>query len=224
MPRKETPYSYFALMLYPDCDAHMHLLEIIKKNRIQFKEYVYILHDSDPIEDEELDTITDMNENNELNVKKKHIHLLYKYYTQKTENGMLQKLGGVVSKVIGIRDWLDYGMYLTHENPKALLAGKHIYPKENLVGTTFLIKQLNPLQNSIFVQFYSVVEGIYNTKHGTLIEYLQNIENLPNDEKDYLLSIVHSENRSITQIINDLRYNPEIKYILRRKDIENEEN
>ena len=204
MPRKDKDYRYFACILYPECEEHKNLLNIIKENRIQFPEYVYILHDEDEIEDDEKDTITEM-ENEELNIKKEHFHMLFKYYTPKTENGILKVFNGTLSKVIGITDYLDYGMYLTHTSPRAILQNKHVYPIENLIGTKFFLNKLNPIQNSYFVQFYEIVKGIEDTRHGTLLEYLHEIEKLPQDEKDYMLDLIHHETRNITQVINDIK-------------------
>jgi len=49
------------------------------------------------------------------------------------------------------------------------------------------------------------MNGIKNTRSGTLVEYLGQVEKYDDDYKDYIFNMVHKETRTITQIVNDIR-------------------
>lgn len=195
MPRRKGDcFTYFTFVLYPqEDDRHRRILDHIKSNRIQFPDYLCITHDEDEVEEEERDTLTSgLGEHEVPCYKKSHVHVLVKYCMQKSQESFLRQFGGALSKVIGITDYIDQCLYFTHENLSAILEHKHIYPKERLQGTAFLLRKCDIVQNSNFVQFFNVVKGISQTAHCTLVEYMCELEKLPDDERNYMLSIVHS--------------------------------
>ena len=215
MPRRKgDSFTYFAMILYPEDDRHKRILDYIKGNRVLFPEYLYILHDKDEVEEDERDTrTTGLEEHETPDYKKAHWHVLVKYYMQKSEGTFLSQFAGALSKVIGISDYMDQVFYFTHENPKAFFQHKHVYPVEELHGTAFFLKKRDTIQNSYFVQFFNVVQGIKDTPHGTFYEYLEEVNKLPVDEKNYIMSIIHVDSHSIKNAELDIRYMKERGFI-----------
>ena len=105
MPRRKgDSWQYFAMILYPDNDDHVRILDYIKNNRVLFEEYAYILHDKDEVEEEEIDTLTDGLQGTR-SLKKAHYHVLVRYYIQMSNISFLASWKGKLSKTIGIRDY-----------------------------------------------------------------------------------------------------------------------
>lgn len=207
MPRRKgDAFTYFAMILYPENETHKRVLDLIQNNRVQFPEYLYILHDKDEVEEDEIDTLTSGLEEQEVHdLKKAHWHVMFKYCMSRSEESILRLWNGTVSKVIGISDYVDQGLYFTHESPRALLQGKHIYPKSELHGTKFFMSKIDSVQNSYFVQFLNAVDGIAETPHCSMYEYVHELAKLPDDERNFALSILHTESQNIKQCAIDIR-------------------
>jgi hypothetical protein len=191
MPRKQgDSHNYFAMILYPEDATHMQILDYIKRSKQQFKEYAYILHDQDEIEQDEAEgTITDDIQN----YKKAHYHVLVKYYCPKSTDAFLKIWKGSLSKVIGIHDVTDYLKYMTHTNWDSFIHNKHVYPDDQLKLTHYFATLYDVEQSSYFVQFMQVVNGISSTPTANLIEYLTQVSKMEDSQRNYILSILHSE-------------------------------
>lgn len=203
MPRRKgDSFSYFIFLLYPDDKNHMRVKDYIIKNRVLFPEYGMILHDEDEVEEDEIDTITTGLTGARV-LKKSHYHVIVKYYTQKSEETFLKLFKGDICKVIGIRDYKDKLLYLLHQNYDAMRDNKHVYDKSKFIGTSEFEKCLDVIQNSNFVQFYDIVKDIVKTPNCSLIEYFNEVNKLPVDERDRILRVLHSQSYMIRSTILD---------------------
>lgn len=125
--KRKARYYYFAMILYVDEDIrHQKVFDYISANY----SYAYILHDSD------------VDDNGE--IKKSHIHLVYKSLSQSTEKSQLESFGGYISHVEGINNILSYYKYLTHTDFKSQIEEKHVYKLTDIQGDL----QISPTMKS----------------------------------------------------------------------------
>ena len=110
--------SWFAMILYPECEEHMKVLEYIKMS-IDVYEYGYILHDKD------------LDENGEL--KKPHIHLMYKFPKQATAKAQFESFCGLINHIEPIYDQSSYYQYMLHKRLADIVSGKHLYDESEMI-------------------------------------------------------------------------------------------
>lgn len=117
---------WFAMILYPECQEHMKILEYIKSSTYKY-EYGYILHDKD------------IDENGEL--KKPHIHLMYKYPKRVSAKNQYESFCGLINHVEPIHDCVSYYDYMLHRRIEDFISEKHLYDDSEMITSDNFTKK-----------------------------------------------------------------------------------
>lgn len=173
--RKEEKGTYFGVILYPDEDPrHQKFLNYLSIRPSY--EYVAILHDKDD--------------------KKPHVHCMVHTLDRMAVGKFESWFAGWIDHAECIHSPRSYVMYMLHDNPESIEAGKTLYPISKLFGTEKLWKHL--IQNSNFVQLEEVIS--YHQDGDT---FLDTYKRIPYDRKHSLGDFMFSYYYLVSNIIRD---------------------
>lgn len=182
-------YSWFSVVLYPDCDTnHNLLMETMIENPQLYQHLVWIDHDRDLY-------IDDIEDHKKGEVKKKHRHVLFRHPRQSTENSVIAEFCGVVNVVQGVFSPEATLTYYLHKTFKAKLEGKVPYDESELQGDiSFALHVL--AQNTNFIQLRDIVQIVINSRSGSMAELLLTISEMPSDAQESFYNVI-KQNQSI---------------------------
>lgn len=171
----------FFVLLYPDNDLHVEVLEKIRKTY----EYVCIRHDKDTDGAGEL--------------KKEHIHVFLKFKNAKWNTAVLDELGLEARFIEEIKSEKAALQYLLHANEE----NKHHYDISELEGSKSLIRKLKEYLKAdsaspeeMFTELCRAVYEFNITSYAELLEYAA-FKGLVKElrSSSYMLSRMVDENR-----------------------------
>lgn len=147
---KPPRYHSFGLVLYPDCEPHVRLLDYFQRRPNMFKP-VWILHDKDVYLDEDMEQYKQEHNGDIPNWsvgdrKKPHWHVMITE-PQATICKSVEKFLGL-NHVEGINNTAHYLSYMLHDTPESW--HKHQYQVSELMGDMKQIKKVMT-QNPHFV-------------------------------------------------------------------------
>lgn len=201
MPEVKTnkpPRFYtFAMILYPDCEAHCRLIEYFPKFPKIFKP-VWILHDRDTYDDADREEYIQENDGKEPSwsvgdLKKPHWHVMITKPEQATISAVSKFLG--VKKVEGVSSASSYLLYMLHQTPDSW--NKHPYEVSDLVGDKKQIEKVMS-QNANFVQLGRYADLIENG--ASLCDIVRHV--ISSENQDILVSSFDQYNHFITAMSN----------------------
>lgn len=99
-------YRFFALVLYPDCDEHLFLLQYIAEHPYQTAA-VWICHQPEPSEDDGVE-------------KKEHYHVLYKVLKNSSPSAQEKYFAGLIKHVEPVSSEYSYAQYIIHDTPASI--------------------------------------------------------------------------------------------------------
>ncbi len=141
-PQKNYHSRFFALVLYPDCNEHMYLLNYIAEHPYQTAA-IWIFHEPEPTEDEGVE-------------KKCHYHVLYKTLKNSSPSAQEKFFAGWIKHIEPVSSEFSYAQYMLHDTPASM--GKIRYNiddiltndekfKSKLVGNNLSLCNLGQLIN-----------------------------------------------------------------------------
>lgn len=173
LPAKQTKYTFFALLLYPDCAAHLSLIQsLLSEDHPYGFRACMIAHDRDEWHEGDANTLStaewtekalageDMSQYHMIGeVKKLHVHVLVQMpypMTEQCAQRNFKPLGVEDRFVQGVESVVGMSMYLTHDDPASRMAGKHIYDMLEIRGDTEI---LHREERQSIDEFLMLIEG-----------------------------------------------------------------
>lgn len=173
--RKEEKGTFFGVVLYPSEDPdHQRFLNYLSIRPSY--EYVCITHDKDD--------------------KKTHVHCMVHTLDRMAVGSFVKFFDGWIDYAECIHSPKAYVMYMLHDTPEAINAGKHLYSVTDFWGTEKLWKHL--IQNSNFVQLEEVMK--YHEDGDTFLDVYKRI---PAQRKLQVGDFMFSYHYLISQCIRD---------------------
>lgn len=130
-------FRSFCAVLYPENESHNQIIERIED---ECDQYLYILHNEDEIESEEKLGITQL--------KKAHIHILFRFRNARYVSSVKEKLGFLDDNehfLCKCSNYIGYMFYMIHHGYNE----KHQYSADSLVGSKELVFELKKKMNTI---------------------------------------------------------------------------
>ncbi len=159
MSSSKIRYSFFDLLLYPDCESHNDILSILTDSKI---DYCAILHDKD------------VDENG--NLKKPHIHLVL-WGIRSTVSALSSRLS-LPENYISIRGTRDSRLrYLIHaDDPE-----KYQYSVDSVFGSPNGLKKFRESlnvsedENDNIFSIISLLESYPQDEYVTLVQFVKDV-------------------------------------------------
>lgn len=166
-------FTYFILLLYPDCAAHLSLIQSLLSDDHPYGfRSCMIAHDRDEWKEGDANTLTtldwtekalageDMSQYHMIGeVKKLHVHVLVQMPYPMSEKCVQRnfKFLGIEERFIqGVECVVGMSMYLTHDDPASRMAGKHVYSMMEIRGDTEILQRD---ERQSIDEFLMLIEG-----------------------------------------------------------------
>lgn len=204
---------WFSCILYPlENEAHAEILEHVQETPALFTKYLWINHDRD-VYTEDVDC-ADGTTHVKGELKKPHVHLMFRMNKQSTINGIIKYFAGDLSHVEIVDNEFGQAEYFIHAGYSAKKAGKVPYGIDELHGDRALISKLLK-QNSHFVQLRDVFAKLNSTEYGSIAELIGYVSiNCSEAEQDEFYEVLKSNQSIICTASNQML---KIKHIISHK-------
>lgn len=156
-------YRYFALVLYPDCDAHMYLLKYIGEHPYQTAA-VWICHQPEPSEDDGV-------------VKKQHYHVLYKVLKNSSPSAQEKYFAGMINHVEPVSSEFSYAQYMIHDTPASI--GKIRYNIDDIFTNDEKLKSKLFGSNQTLSNLGQLI-NMGKESCGDVFDFIENVIDSPN--------------------------------------------